>query len=185
MLRTETTEGTATAPLTETYSDAGTLPYMSPEQVKGLKPDARADVWSAGAVLYEMSTGKQPFGDLIKASLVAAILEHPPVPPREVNPKISEGLQRVILRALQKDPKERYQSAGDLRIDLANLATGTAPIYPKQAPSSNWRERIVISIVAVALLVGAGAWWVRHRAEQKPSEARMMAVLPFESVAED
>jgi len=125
---------TATAPLTEAYSDAGTLPYMAPEQVKGHKPDARADVWSAGAVLYEMSTGKRPFGDLIGAPLIAAILERGPVPPREVNSKISEGLERVILRALQKDPKERYQSAGDLRIDLSNLATGTAPIYPRQYP---------------------------------------------------
>src|SRR5271168_88073 len=143
MLKVEATETTATAPLSETYSDAGTLPYMSPEQVKGLKPDARADVWSAGAVLYEMSTGKQPFADLSKATLVAAILEHPPVPPRDVNPKISEGLQRVILRALQKDPKERYQSAGDLRIDLANLATGTSPIYPEPAPAPHWSRLLV------------------------------------------
>jgi serine/threonine protein kinase len=95
MLRTET-EVTATAPLTETYSDAGTLPYMAPEQVKGQKPGARADVWSAGAVLYEMSTGKQQFGDLIRATLIVAILEQAPVPPREGNPKISEGLERVV-----------------------------------------------------------------------------------------
>ncbi len=184
MLKTETTEATATAPLTETYSDAGTLPYMSPEQVKGLKPDARADVWSAGAVLYEMSTGKQPFGDLIKATLVAAILEHPPVPPREVNPKISKGLELVILRALQKDPKERYQSAGDLRIDLANLATGTAPIHPQPKPASTWPLWLLI-VAAVVVLSGAGAWWIRHRRPTPALESRMMAVLPFESVAND
>jgi eukaryotic-like serine/threonine-protein kinase len=108
MLETETTGAAATASLTETYSDAGTLPYMAPEQVKGLKPDARADVWSAGVVLYEMSTGKHPFGNLTGAHLVAAILEQPPVPPRMANPKISDGLERVILRALQRDPRERY-----------------------------------------------------------------------------
>jgi serine/threonine protein kinase/Tfp pilus assembly protein PilF len=181
MLRTET-EVTATAPLTEAYSDAGTLPYMAPEQVKGQKPDARADVWSAGAVFYEMSTGKRPFGDLMGAPLIAAILEQPPVPPREVNPKISEGLERVILRALQKDPKERYQSAGDLRIDLANLATGTAPIYPRQVRSS-WQRWLLIA-VAVGF-VSAGAWWLRHRSEAQALDARMMAVLPFESVAND
>src|SRR5436305_10742386 len=72
LLKAET-EVTATAPLTDTYSDAGTLPYMSPEQIKGQKPDARADVWSAGAVLYEMATGKRPFGELMGAQLVAAI----------------------------------------------------------------------------------------------------------------
>src|SRR6266576_3303886 len=110
ILKTET-EVTATAPLTDTYSDAGTLPYMAPEQIKRQKPDARADVWSAGAVLYEMSTGKRPFGDLTGTQLIAAIIEKTPVPPREANPKISDGLERVILRALQKDPKERYQSA--------------------------------------------------------------------------
>src|SRR5205085_3722148 len=124
LLKAET-EVTATAPLTDTYSDAGTLPYMSPEQIKGQKPDARADVWSAGAVLYEMATGKRPFGELIGTPLIAAILQKDPIAPREANPKISQGLERVILRALQKDPRERYQSAGDLRIDLANLATGT------------------------------------------------------------
>jgi len=182
MLKTET-EVTATAPLTETYSDAGTLPYMAPEQVRGQKPDARADVWSAGAVLYEMSTGKRPFGDLIGAPLIAAILEQAPVPPREVNPKISEELERVILRALQKDPKERYQSAGDLRIDLTNLATGTMSIYSRQVPSPSWRRWLLIA--AAVVFVSVGAWWQRHRGEPPAPEQRMMAVLPFESVAND
>jgi serine/threonine protein kinase/tetratricopeptide (TPR) repeat protein len=185
ILKLETAEATATAPLTESYSDAGTLAYMAPEQVKGQKPDARADVWSAGAVLYEMSTGKQPFGELIRGPLIAAILEGAPVPPHEVNPKISEGLERVILRALQKDPKERYQSAGDLRIDLANLATGTAPIYSQQSPASTWRWWVAIVVVAAVMLIGAGAWWLRHGMERAATEVRMMAVLPFESVAND
>src|SRR5215470_13964671 len=78
-----------TAPLTSTYSDAGTLPYMSPEQIKGVKPDARADVWSAGAVLYEMATGKHPFGELSGTQLIGAILEKEPVAPRALNPKVS------------------------------------------------------------------------------------------------
>ncbi|HSZ61591.1 MAG TPA: tetratricopeptide repeat protein [Terriglobales bacterium] len=187
MLRAETGEATATASLTEIYSDAGTLPYMAPEQIKGQKPDARADVWSAGAVLYEMSTGKPPFGELIRGALIAAILESVPAPPRAVNAKISEGLERVILRALQKDPKERYQSAGDLRIDLANLATGTVPVHPKQASALNGRRWLPVTIVVVVVLViaSAGVWWMRHRAERVASEERMMAVLPFESVAND
>jgi serine/threonine protein kinase/tetratricopeptide (TPR) repeat protein len=178
------TELTATAPLTDTYLDAGTLPYMSPEQVKGEKPDACADLWSTGVVLYEMSTGKRPFGDLMGAQLVAAILEQSPLPPREVNPKISEGLERVILRALQKDPKERYQSAGDLRIDLSNLATGTMPIYPKPASSPSWRRWSPIASALLLLSMGA-LWWHRRQAEPTAPEGRMMAVLPFESVAND
>ena len=182
LLKTET-ETAVTAPLTDTYSDAGTLPYMAPEQIKGQKPDARADVWSAGAVLYEMSTGKRPFGELVGTQLIAAIIEQTPVPPRDVNPKISEGLERVILRALQKDPKERYQSAGDLRIDLANLATGTMPIYPKPGPSVKWGRWAIASVAIV--LIGAGLWWKTQRAGPSASEERMMAVLPFESVAND
>jgi len=182
LLKTET-EAAVTAPLTDTYSDAGTLPYMAPEQIKGQKPDARADVWSAGAVLYEITTGRRPFGDLVGTQLIAAIIEQTPVPPSDLNPKIGEGLDRVILRALQKDPKERYQSAGDLRIDLSNLATGTMPIYPRPAPSVKW-GRWALAPVAI-LLIGAGIWWKGHQREPSGSEERMMAVLPFESVAND
>jgi Tfp pilus assembly protein PilF/TolB-like protein len=183
MLRTET-EMSETAPLTENYSDAGTLPYMGPEQVKGHTPDERADLWSAGIVLYEMSTGKTPFGNSTGGHLIAAILEQAPVPPRVANSKISEGLERVILRALQKDPKERYQSAGDLRIDLANLATCTTPVYPKQVSSPNSLLWMAIAILT-AVVIGLGALWLRHRSEVQVLDARMMAVLPFESVAGD
>src|SRR6202140_2618309 len=87
MLKTEK-DVTVTAPLSETYSDAGTLPYMAPEQLKGAKPDARADIWSAGVVLYEMSTGQPPFSALTGAPLIAAILERLPIPPRKVNTRL-------------------------------------------------------------------------------------------------
>jgi tetratricopeptide (TPR) repeat protein len=178
---------TATAPLSEIFSDAGTLPYMAPEQLKGQHPDARSDLWSAGVVLYEMSTGRTPFKDLTGARLIGAILEQAPIPPREVNPKISDGLERVIMRALQKDPKERYQSAGDLRIDLANLESGTGPIHHQpaspQVRSKNWQWWLLVA--AVAVLGIAGLLWQRYRRAPQVREERMMAVLPFESVAND
>jgi len=179
LLKTET-EATVTAPLTDTYSDAGTLPYMAPEQIKGHKPDERGDVWSAGAVLYEMSTGKRPFGDLSGAQLIAAILEHAPTPPREANPKVSADLEHVILRALQKDPRQRYQSAGDLRIDLANLANGTLPVHLRSEPKRT-RQYWLIAAVALAAIFIIVHFWPKTTV---PDE-RMMAVLPFEAVAND
>jgi serine/threonine-protein kinase len=182
LLQTDT-ETAVTATLTNSYSDAGTLPYMAPEQVKGQKTDARSDVWAAGAVLYEMSTGKRPFAGLTGAQLVAAILEKEPVAPRALNPKISEGLERVILRALQKDPKERYQSAGDLRIDLANLATGTLPIQAATTARSGKRWLVIAALLLA--LAGVGTWWIRHRGGLPIATDRVLAVLPFESVAND
>jgi eukaryotic-like serine/threonine-protein kinase len=190
LLQSSGTDPAATPTATRSYSDAGTLSYMAPEQLKGLTPDARADLWSAGAVLYEMSTGKLPFGELAGLQLVAAILGQEPVAPRVVNPKISEGLERVILRALQKDPQERYQSASDLRIDLANLATGTLPIYSKPRPRRRWRWRLAVAAAAVVLAgvaiwrMGGGIGWGRHGGTAVTNE-RVMAVLPFESVAND
>jgi tetratricopeptide (TPR) repeat protein len=175
-----------TAPLTESFATAGTLPYMSPEQIKGNKPDARADIWSAGAVLYEMSTGKSPFGDLTGPPLIAAILDQTPPAPRTLNPKISDGLERVVLRALQKDPAERYQSAGDLRIDLNSLASGTLPVYAKpEAPRRWWYA----GAAALVLVVIIAFLWTHHLGkspENPPAlEEQVLAVLPFESVAND
>jgi len=182
---------TATAPLSETYSDAGTLPYMAPEQLKGQHPDARADLWSAGIVLYEMSTGRTPFKELAGARLIGAILEESPASPHKINPKIGDGLERVIMRALQKDPKERYQSAGDLRIDLGNLEMGTATVYSpahskNRADSKKWRWWLPIAAATLLIIILAtGLWWRRYRRAPAVREERMMAVLPFESVAND
>jgi serine/threonine protein kinase/Tfp pilus assembly protein PilF len=172
-----------TAPLSSTFSDAGTVPYMSPEQLKGQTPDTRSDLWSAGAVLYEMSTAKRPFGERTGTALVAAILDQEPIPPKELNPKISDALERIILRALQKDPKERYQSAGDLRIDLTGLASGTAPVVSQSKVSSSSRLWAALALLLVVMLATA-EWWWRHRAAPL-SEGTMMAVLPFESVTND
>jgi serine/threonine protein kinase/Tfp pilus assembly protein PilF len=184
LLKVEKAETAETASMTSTYSDAGTVPYMAPEQLKGLKPDVRSDLWSAGAVLYEMSTGKRPFGDLSGGQLIAAILEQAPISPKQLNPKMSEGLERVALRALQKKPDERYQSAGDLRIDLSNLATGTAPVHALQEPRRN--NRWVALALLILLLLAAGVWWRQTRDGQSGgSRGHVMAVLPFESVAND
>ena len=90
----------------------------------------------------------------------------------------------MILRALQKDPRQRYQSAGDLRIDLANLASGRTTFRPRPTQRAKWQ--IWAPIAAAILLAGGGAWWWQsHRSQFTVPQERMMAVLPFESVTND
>src|SRR5271170_4008263 len=107
---------------TETASQlqqiSGTLPYMAPEQLRGEKTDARSDIWSAGAVLYELATGKRPFAESNPAVLINTIQNVTPVPPTQLNPALPPGLEQVILKSLEKNPAHRYQSAGELGSDL-------------------------------------------------------------------
>lgn len=109
----------------ETGSISGTVPYMSPEQLRGLPVDVRSDIYAAGAVLFEMATGKRPYPQTVTAELMGAILLQPLPPPSTVNPNISPRLERVISKSLQKEPGERYQSARELRAAL--LGTNSAP----------------------------------------------------------
>jgi serine/threonine protein kinase len=99
----------------------GTAQYMSPEQARGVRVDARTDVWSLGAMLYEMITKQSPFAGETQADTLVSILEREPKPISESAPNAPEELQRIIRKALKKDVEERYQSAKDLLIDLKLL----------------------------------------------------------------
>ena len=107
--------------LTDTQAGAGTLPYMSPEQLQGEPVDARGDIYTAGAVLYEMIAGRRAFSEELPSRLIDSILHQPPVPPRALNPRISPELERVILKCLDKDPARRFQTAKELLVDLRRL----------------------------------------------------------------
>jgi serine/threonine protein kinase len=107
------TESTVGAPAV-----AGTLLYMSPEQLRGEPADVRADIYSIGAVLYEMGTGRAPFESAHIANLVEAVLHKVPLPPTRLRPELSAHLEQIVLKCLEKEPAHRYQSALELLTDL-------------------------------------------------------------------
>ena len=130
------------ARLTQSSSTVGTLAYMPPEAIQGGEADARSDLFSLGAVLYEMVAGRLPFRGEHEASMMYSILNEDPVPLVDTLPDASPGLQHIIDRSLEKDPADRYQSASDMAIDLRRLKKDTGrvtrtsrPVVPPPEPA--------------------------------------------------
>ncbi len=156
--------------ITLTMTLTGTLPYMAPEQFDGIS-DQRTDLWAAGVVLYELATGQLPFPENQLQRLKQAIKNQEPKAPRELNPAISPGLEAVILRALQKDPKRRYQTAGELRDDLARVAQGQKVKRHSVLQLSGLR-------LAAALVLAGVAGFATYHFWPRPA-SRQATSMPF------
>src|SRR5271169_870972 len=179
---------TAERHLTTPGQALGTVAYMSPEQVAGKELDARTDLFSFGAVLYEMATGRQAFSGSTTGIIFNSILEKNPAVVSRVNPELPAKLEEIIGKALEKDREVRYQHAGDIRADLKRLKrdTSSGTTAAKVAvPAVWWRWKSAgIALAAVLLLavglVGARYWWA-NRSQVIGS----VAVLPFTESSAD
>jgi eukaryotic-like serine/threonine-protein kinase len=163
----------ATDSLSSADGIVGTLPYMAPEQLRSGTTDVRSDIYSAGAVLYEMSTGKRPF-ESQGAQLIDGILNQAPTPPSSVNRRISPALELIIDKSMDKDPARRYQSARELLVDLQRLQS---PANHVRATKPTGKLVPVIGGVLAIALVLAG-YLVLQRRQKHPTAP----VLRFEQL---
>ena len=150
--------------LTRTGVAMGTAGYMSPEQIRGEKLDARSDLFSFGLVLYEMAVGERAFSGETAQILHAAILNDSPKPVRELNPKISVRLEEIIGKALEKDRERRYQTASELATDLKRLRQ---QIEPNSRRSLRWITSAIAGTLFV-LCASLALWFVMRRTALEP-----------------
>jgi eukaryotic-like serine/threonine-protein kinase len=144
--------------LTSSGTTPGTVSYMSPEQVLGRDLDSRSDIFSLGAVLYELATGVAPFTGASAGAIYHEILHKAPTPPIRIRPELSPELERIILKCLEKDRDVRYQSAADLRADLKRARRDSDPFSAKShatAPSHKmiWTSAGIGTLALIVLLI--------------------------------
>jgi serine/threonine protein kinase/Flp pilus assembly protein TadD len=198
--------------LTSPGMAVGTVAYMSPEQVRAKELDARTDLFSFGAVLYEMGTGALPFRGESSGVIFSAILEREPVPPLRINPDLPAELQRIISRALEKDCNLRYQSAAEMRAELQRLKRDTDsrrssafvetavsssesrsalrsgsqaqpdPVRRVWVPKGAWKVAAAILVVAVAI---AGGFYYRSRRTPKLTDKDTVVLADFTNTTGD
>jgi eukaryotic-like serine/threonine-protein kinase len=168
----------------------GTVAYMSPEQAKGKELDARTDLFSFGAIMYEMATGSLPFRGDTSALIFKAILDSAPVPAARLNPDIPPQLEAIINKALERDRELRYQHASELRSDLkrlkrdtesgqstaiARVTAGTQALTQLRKPRWVWR------VAAAVILASVGLGWLYLKTVSKRPQMAALQIVPFTS----
>jgi serine/threonine protein kinase/tetratricopeptide (TPR) repeat protein len=182
---------TTMSDLTGPGAALGTVAYMSPEQARGKELDARSDLFSLGAVLYEMATGVTPFRGKTTAEIYDAILNRGPAPPAQLNPEVPPQLQEIIAKCLEKDVGLRCQSAVEIRTDLERLRRDTRPartssaaatgITPARHPMSlSWRfGKLAMILAPVLALAAVGYFWYRSRSVHPLTEKDVIVLADF------
>jgi TolB-like protein len=180
----------------------GTAVYMSPEQARSEEIDFRSDLFSFGVVMYEMSTGKKPFTGRNSLMTLDAVLHDKPVPPGELNPKVPVELEGIIGKAMEKDRKERYQSATQMKADLQQLKRETESGQVRSGlqvaklrvasktfgrTDSRWQFWLFVGTAAllVTVLAAVGAYWLKHRSMASAEQENAIAVLPLQNMNGD
>jgi serine/threonine protein kinase/Tol biopolymer transport system component len=171
------------SPVTEDGAIVGTFQYMSPEQLEGKELDGRSDLFSFGAVLYEMVTGQPAFSGKSQFSVASAILEKEPAPVSTIKPLSPSALDHVIRRCMAKDPDNRWQTARDVALELGSIS------QPESAPSPikevagramsrrNLREWLAWGLAAV-FFITTGYFLVSHRPSERQQKAFRASILP-------
>jgi serine/threonine protein kinase/Flp pilus assembly protein TadD len=173
---------TQSSPLTRDGMVMGTVPYMSPEQVRGGRVDQRSDIFSLGTVLYQLITGTLPFHGDYEHAIGYAIVNEMPAPISQYRADVPAELARIVEVCLAKDPAKRYASAAILRDELRALQTQTGSRLAKAAKPRG--RRLWAGIAVLVVLAGAAAYVVLGK-HTTPAKARSIAVLPFTNMSGD
>src|SRR5580704_10095717 len=179
---------TRTTPVTQQGTIVGTFQYMSPEQVEGKELDTRSDIFSFGAVLYEMVTGQRAFPGKSQLSVASAILEKEPAPISTLRPLTPSSLDRAIRRCLAKDPEDRWQTARDLELELKWIAeSGSQVEQPPTASATGALSRHALVVSVCGLLLGAAiaglTTWNLKPSPPRPVSRTVITLPPRQQLA--